>query len=215
VCVGAQNLGKSTLIEEMLKVWPSYKKADNSYREVAKNDPRVKLNQGGTEESQVIIRDALIDQAISHSKDENVIFDRCILDNFVYSLWLNAKGKVSDLFIEKQIPILKESLKFYDIIFFIPKLEHYDIPIVPDKDGQRALDPIFQSEIDNLFKAVMTDYWKQGNRTFFPNDDCPAVIDIPVGPIEDRINLIKLYVKPDGNCFGEEDSLLKDDPNFQ
>jgi predicted ATPase len=211
---GAQNTGKSTLLNEFLKQWPMYKPADNSYREIAKKNSKVKLNTEGSEESQIIIRDAQIDQAMNHSKDENVIFDRCVLDNLVYSLWLNAKGKVTDLFIERQIPIIKEAFKFYDIIFFIPKLKDYDIPIVPDKDGQRCLDPIFQEEIDNIFKAVMTDYWKKDRRTFFPMEDCPAIIDILAGPVQDRLNIIKLYVKNDGNCYGEEDSLLKDEKNL-
>ena len=216
ICIsGCQNIGKSTLIEEFLKQWPMYKKADNSYREIAKKNTKVKLNTEGDEESQAIIRDALIDQAINHTKDENVIFDRCVLDNLVYSLWLNAKGKVSDLFIEKQIPIFKESIKLYDIIFFIPKLKDYDIPIVPDKDGQRCLDPVFQEETDNIFKAIMMDYWKQDRRVFFPKEDCAAVIDIPVGPIQDRLNVIKLYVKNDGDCYQEEDSLLKDEKNLE
>lgn len=213
ICVtGAQGLGKTTLINEFIKNWPMYKMPSESYRDIAKRNPKVQLNQNGSEESQEIIRDALIDQAITHSKDENIIFDRCVLDNFVYSMWLAHNGKVSDLFMERQIPILKESLKLYDIIFFIPKMADYEIPIVPSADGQRDLDPVFQTEIDNLFKAMIMDYWKE-KRTFFPSDDCPAVIDIPVGPLQDRINYIKLYVNKSGGCFGEEDSLIANPDN--
>jgi len=208
ICIsGTANQGKSTLIDDFIKTWPMYKKADNSYREVAKQNPAVKLNQEGNEKSQVIIRDALIDQATAHSKDENIIFDRCILDNFVYSMWLNAKGKVTDYFIEKQIPILHETLKLYDIIFFLPILDKYPIEIVEDEDGQRDLDPVFREEIDNLFKAIMADYWKRGRRTFFPSEDVPALIEI-FGSREERIEMIKLYVNESGKPFGENDSLI-------
>jgi predicted ATPase len=202
---GTQGLGKSTVIKDFLKEWPMYKPADNSYREIAKKNPKVKLNQEGDEETQTIIRDALIDQAQAYTKDENVIFDRCILDNFIYTMWLNAKGKISDLYVEQQLPILKEMLKFYDIIFFIPIVKNYDIPLVPD--DQRDIDPIFQTEIDNLFKATMADYWKQGSRTFFPDRDTPAVIEI-FGTREERIQMIKLYITKDGTPYGENESML-------
>jgi hypothetical protein len=208
ICIsGSACVGKSTLINDFLQTWPMYKKADNSYREKAKADPLVKLNKDGDENGQTIIRDSLIDQVQSYSKKDNVIFDRCILDNFVYSLWLNAKGKVTDDYISKQIPILSETLKLYDIIFFIPLLKQYDIPIVPDPSGQRELDPIFREEIDNIFKAVLTDYNKQKGKVFFPKEESPAVIEI-FGSREERIEMIKLYVNKEGGAYGEDDSLI-------
>ena len=211
---GTANVGKSTLIEDFLKEWPMYKKADNSYREVAKKNPKVKLNQEGDEDSQKIIRDALIDQAQAYSRDENILFDRCVLDNLVYTLWLNSKGKVSDLFVEQQLPIVKESLALYDILFFIPLSAKYPIDIVPDEDGQRDLDPIFREEIDNIFKAVISNYYSLDKRVFWPKRDCPAVIEI-LGDRPTRVNMIKLYVTKDGKPYGEEDSLLKSEDNSQ
>jgi len=82
----------------------------------------------------------------------------------------------------------------------------YDIPIVAD--DQREIDPVFRQEIDHLFKAMVMDYRKQKGRIFFPSEDCAPIIDIPVGPIAARLEMINLYINPEGECFGEEDSLL-------
>ena len=53
-------------------------------------------NEDGDEESQKIILDCLVDQALESSKKDFVILDRCVLDNLAYTAWLNADGKVSD-----------------------------------------------------------------------------------------------------------------------
>lgn len=204
---GAQNVGKSTFINDFIAQWPTYKVADNSYREKLKADKKIKLNQEGDEESQVMIRDILIEQAQKYTKDEDIIFDRGIFDNLVYSLWLNSKGKASDEFIKSQIPIIRETLKLYDIIFFIPLLKNYNIPIVPSADGSRDLDPIFRDEIDVIMKSLEEQYQK-GKRIFFPADDCPALIEI-FGDRTQRIEMAKLYIAPSGKCYGEEDTLIK------
>jgi len=209
---GAQCVGKTTLIEDFLKQWPMYELAKNSYRNKAKEDPTVKLNQEGDEKSQEIIRDSIIDDAQSYSKDDKVIFDRCIFDNLAYSLWLNDKGKVSDNFINEQIPIIRESFSLYDIIFFIPITPLHDIPIVESEDGQRDLDPVFRSEIDHVMKAIVSNYSETDKRVFFPQEQCPAIIDHVFGDREQRIETIKFYVNDQGTFFGEEDSLLADIP---
>jgi len=205
---GTQCVGKSTVVNDFLAQWPMYKKADNSYRDKVKANPKVKLNQNGNEDSQVVIRDALIDQVQMYSKYANIVFDRCIFDYIAYTLWLNAKGKVSDLFVEKQIPIIRETMKMYDIIFFIPILKNYPITIVPSKDGQRDLDPLFREEIDNIMKAVYKDYLNK-KRVFFPQEDCTGVLEL-FGSQQERIEMIKLYINPKGGLYGEQDSLLKD-----
>jgi len=203
----AQNMGKTTLINDFIKQWPMYKLADNSYRDKLKEGKKINLNKEGDAESQTLIRDAFIDQAAKYSKDEFIVFDRCLFDNLSYSLWLNSQGKVSDDYIKEQIPIIREAMKLYDIIFFIPILKNYNIPIVPSEDGTRDLDPMFREEIDTIMKSLEKQYQK-GIKTFFPADDCPALIEL-FGTREQRIEMAKLYLKEDGKVYGEEESLIK------
>lgn len=202
---GTSNIGKSTLIEDFCKVWPMYKVANESYRSVKeKND--IKLNQEGDKESQILIRDALIDEVQKYPKDEKVIFDRCVLDNLVYTMWLNAKETpgIDDLFVEQQMTIVKETLKLYDIIFFLPLSQNFPVK-VEEKTG-RDVDPKFREEIDYLFKAIMRSYYG-GKRNIFPATETAAVIEV-FGSREERIKLLELYIDAEGTCYGEEDSLL-------
>lgn len=201
--IGTQCNGKTTLIEEFLKQWPMYKRPEKTYRDLIKAK-KLKLNKEGDRNSQKIILDALIDevqQAVA-TGDENIVFDRCVLDNIAYSLWLNANNKVSDEFILDSKYLALETLKLYDIIFYLPLREEIKIE---EREG-REVDPIFRQEIDNIFRALVSAYEK-GDAAFFPRDNCPAIIALE-GPPDLRCEQIKLYIKDTGKPFGEEDGSL-------
>jgi hypothetical protein len=141
--------------------------------------------------------------------DDKIIFDRSPIDCLVYSLWAFEKQS-SDIdaeFINKIVPLVRESMHFLDIIFFIPKTKLSPVEIVGDK--LRETDPVYIEEIDNIFKALMYQYHSNFNKTqFFPKDDCPAIIEI-FGNREERIHLIRQYLNTDGNIIGEEaDTIL-------
>jgi thymidylate kinase len=201
--MGTQCNGKSTLIKEFCRRWPMYEEVKSTYRKLIKTG-KIVNNENGTEESQKAILNSIIDdtqKAISKG-NEFLVFDRCVIDNIVYSLWLNEKGKVTDEFVMDTKRIAYEAIKVFDIIFYLPLRE--EITIVPKKG--RALDPIYRQEIDNLFKAVVGTYEKQQG-IFFPKEDCPAVITLE-GPPDLRIEQIPLYIKPSGKFFDEEDGSL-------
>jgi len=201
--IGTQCNGKTTLIEEFLKQWPMYKRPEKTYRDIIA-EKKIKLNQKGDEKSQRIILDALIDetQAVSASGDEYVILDRCVLDNIVYSLWLNAKDKVSDSFIMDCKFLAQETLKSIDIIFYLPLREEIKL----EKRKGRDIDPVYRQEIDNIFRALVGAY-ERGDAAFFPRDNCPAIIALE-GPPDLRLPQVKLYIKESGKPFGEEDGSL-------
>jgi len=201
--IGTQCNGKTTLIEEFLQTWPMYKRPEKTYRDIIA-EKKIKLNQKGDEKSQRVILDALIDetQAACASEEENIIFDRCVLDNIVYSLWLNAKEKVSDQFIMDCKFLAQETLKSIDIIFYLPLREEIKL----EKRKGRDIDPVYRQEIDNIFRALVGAY-ERGDAAFFPRDNCPAIIALE-GPPDLRLPQIKLYIKDTGKPFGEEDGSL-------
>ena len=201
--MGTQCNGKSTLIKEFCKRWPMYKEVKSTYRKLIKTG-KVTNNEEGTAESQKAILNSIIDdtqKAIAKGHDF-LVFDRCVIDNIVYSLWLNEKGKVSDEFIMDSKRIAFEAIRVFDIIFYVPLRE--EIKIVPKKG--RAIDPVYRQEIDNIFRAVVSTYEKNLG-IFFPKEDCPAVITLE-GPPDLRIEQITLYIKPSGKFFDEEDGSL-------
>ena len=221
VC-GAQNTGKSTFIKDFIKKWPMYSTPEKSYREYI-TEKKIKLNQKGDEKSQEIILNALIDQAMAYprSADTFLIYDRCPLDNLAYTFWLNFYNEdlVSNQFLEKTKDIVKQSLKFFDIIFFTPVSTYSPIPSLSVEDNPNIdTCPIFREEINSIFTGFFLSYSKNDGRVF-PVEDSPAFIEI-VGNQEERINLASLYINENGNPYGENESLIIDSihnipPEFQ
>lgn len=205
--IGAQNAGKSFLIEQFLKEWPMYKKPQKTYRDIIK-EKNLPINKQGTKESQREILNALVDEAqfAASSEDKHIIFDRCVVDNIAYTLWHYAKdtpGFDSEFVIDSKT-IAAFALKHLDVIFYIPARK--EIPI--EEKENRETDEVYREEIDNIFDSLVTSYEKNTG-AFFPLEDCPAVIRLD-GPPDMRLPQMKLYIKPNGNGFGEEDGTLLD-----
>lgn len=203
---GTAAQGKTTLIKEFLNTWNMYSTPDSSYRDLIKGDNHSKKTN---KETQWNILNHMIDDMQKYSADDFVIFDRCPLDNLIYSMWCFHKnvGDIDELFIEKCIPVVRESMSLLDIIFFIPITNVTDESI--DDDGSRETDVEYIKEIDNFFKA-MHQNWMSGDTRFFPKEDRAALIEV-FGTTQERIKMLQLYINENGKEFGEDDSLV--DPN--
>lgn len=204
---GTQCIGKSTFVKDFIANWNMYKTPDKSYTSLKTDNRELKLNEGGNEESQRAVLNFLCDQVVATSKHENIIFDRSVLDNLIYTMWLNGNGKVSDEFVKETIQVVKNTLVFYDVIFFCPITKHTNINL--EESGHRSIDPVYRTEIDNIFKAVMFRYLN-GDKIFFPIDHelgCPGIVEI-YGNREERVMLAKMYVNENGKSFNEEQSLI-------
>ena len=203
---GSACQGKSTLIDDIIKKWPMYKRSDESYRKIIK-DESIPLNKEVTEEGQWRILNCLIDDIQKTTADDYVLFDRCPLDNLVYSLWANGKNtnQISDEFIKKCIPLVKETMHALDIIFFTPITKFSPIP--KEARETRNIDEVYIKEIDNLFKAIEHSYTRTGASPFFPDEDRPPIIEV-FGTREERIAMIELYVNNTGDAVVEETSVL-------
>jgi len=201
--MGAANSGKTTLINQFIKTWPHFTLSTNTYRDLIKKQ-NLTINKEGTEDSQKIILQSLIDEVnTAHAKDQhNTVFDRCVVDNLVYSLWLYNYGKVSQDFIIDCKYKVRDTVSKYDIIFYTPRSKSLEIV----EKETREIDELYIDEIDNLFSAIVGSYEK-GKDVFLPLDNCPAVITLN-GPPDLRCEMIKLYLKGDGSIFTEEDGSL-------
>ena len=73
-----------------------------------------------TKESQKAILDYMVETLKEFRKGDKVIFDRCPLDNLVYSMWAMSQedSDVDEDFVDECIPIVREALTNLDIIFF-------------------------------------------------------------------------------------------------
>lgn len=217
ICVSHSNMmGGTTLVNDFVKQWPNYKIHNLLFREKLQeklkneniNTSYRSLSKIGSRENQEFIRDSIIDEISQYSRDDNVIFDRGLWDNLVYSLYLCANGVegCDGEWMKSQLPIFREAMKSYDIIFFLPLLEGYSVPVIPNGGPDYDRDVIFRSETDNIFKVLYKEYL-DGKRTWLPSEDTPAIIEI-FGTPEERIAMAGLYIDSTGNTYSDDDSLL-------
>lgn len=198
---GTANQGKTTLIKDFLAEWPNHKTESQTYRDLIKSE-NLPHSKKATKDSQWKILNHMVDELQKYTSKDYVIFDRCPLDNLVYSLWCYEK-KTTDIdkeFIDKCIPIVRESMRQLDIIFFTPITKVAPVPL--SKDGLRETDPTYIKEIDAIFKAIYQQHVQNaGKNPFFPKDDSPAMIEVFGNRLE-RIQMIKLYLDVDGDLIG-------------
>ena len=188
--------GKTTFIKDIKANWPAMIVPEKSYRDVlGKNH-----SKNTDEDTQWKILDFMVEEQQNYRKGDKVVFDRCPLDNIVYSIWANGKEKISDEFISKCIPLVYESMKFLDIIFYIPITKH--APVAIEEDGVREADQEYITEIDHIFKT-MYQQWMQADSPFFPKDDRPAMIEVFGNRVE-RLEMMKLYLDEEGDAVGEQ-----------
>lgn len=203
--IGAQCTGKSTFINDFIMRWPMYKKPAKTYREII-SEKNIKLNQDGDKDSQLAILDALVEQAEENQDEKYCIHDRCVIDNLAYTCWLAAKKKGNVTSEDVTVSILQTqmALKYYDVIFFLPISKVSPIPI--EEKENRDIDLDYRNEIDSFLKAFNVDYIQKKGKVF-PTHDCPAVIEI-FGDRRERLELVSLYIKPNGDPYGDEDGSL-------
>lgn len=205
---GAACTGKTTTINAFLQKWPNYTLVKSDYRKVIKKTN--KHSKKVTPKSQKEILDILVKESSPFTAHDKVCYDRCPLDNLVYSLWAHGSEKkgFSEKYMADTIKAVKESMRNFDIIFIFSR----DLmPPVIEEDGTRETDPLFVKETDNIFKAIAKQAQKDiGSSPFFPKDDSPAVIEIH-GTTEERIAQIGLYVTSEGTAYGEEQSIFNMD----
>jgi len=197
--------GKSTLVKNILTVWPNYKTPPKTYRDLIK-EKNLPHSSSTSIDTQWDILNFMLDQLQSTSKDATVVFDRCPLDNLAYTLWAHDKGieGFTKEYVDKAIKLTKESMRFLDVIFLLK----YDPSIKVVDDELRDTDITFIQEIDNIFDALYIQYRQNYEADiFFPKDDSPGIIVLPTTP-KGRIDIISDYISPQGKLYSDEDSIF-------
>ncbi len=149
--VGPQNTGKSTFIKDFLGEFPSYQTPKETYRDVVKKK-NLPINQLTTEDTQRNIRDFLYTQIV-RNKENDIIFDRCVIDNFIYTCAQAEKGIITSIFLEETRAMMFESLKGLDVVLFIPTT----VAITLVNDEVRDIDPSFIDQVNRLFIETLFD----------------------------------------------------------
>lgn len=206
---GAQNTGKTTLLRDFLTCWPQYKTLDKSYRDVIKENGLTHSSHT-TQQTQKLIRDWMYDEIKKNKKSDKIVYDRCLLDNLVYTLWAYRyiPGSIDGKFVDETIDMVKESMRNIDIIFYIPA-DKCDFGI--EDDEFRDTNAIYRDQIDQIFKGIIDQYNNNfDGDVFWPKNDSPGVIEI-FGDRQTRLLNIGDYIGTDGELYGDEHSLFNKD----
>ena len=183
-----------------------YKRSNESYRKAVR-EQGLNINKKADKRSQGAILDCLLDDIKQTKKSDHIFFDRCPLDNLVYSLWA-YEMKSSDIdkeFIDECIEKVKEGMRVFDIIFFTPITQVAPVPFEA-REG-REFDHTFITEIDNIYKAISYQQQRGGACPFFVKDDAPPIIEI-FGSRPERVQMAKLYINVDGDLVDTASSVL-------
>jgi len=203
---GAQNTGKSTLVKDFLTVWPQYKTLNTTYRQIIK-DKELTHSSNTTQETQRLIRDWMYGEIKKNKQGDTIIYDRCLLDNLIYTLWSYRynPGSIDGKFVDETIDMVKESMRNLDMIFYIPA-DKCNFGVV--NDSFRDTNLTYRKEIDQLFKMLIGEYNENFDAdVFFPKGDSPAIIELS-GTREQRLLQISDYIDLDGNLHGEDKSVF-------
>ena len=199
---GTACVGKSTFVSDFLDNWKDiYKTPVTTYRDILTSSDRPHSKKT-CKDTQLAILNMMVDEHMKHERKDNVIFDRCPVDNLVYSIhaYENPDSDIDEDFINECIPMVKESMRFIDILFYIP----YDEGVKVESNGSRETDATYIKEVDNLL-AQVEHQSLQPTSVFFHGDDRPAVITLTGNPKE-RIRQASLYVTDEGESYNEGDS---------
>ena len=122
------------------------------------------------------------------------------LDNLIYSMWACEKSdnNIDEKFVESCIPLVRESLRDLDIIFFVPITKVAPVEVVEDET--RDTEQHIIEEIDYIFKAVHRDHEHNPKTNLFVADDKPPIIEV-FGNRRERVEIIKLYIDAEGDAM--------------
>jgi hypothetical protein len=138
---------------------------------------------------------------------DNVVYDRCPLDNIIYSMWAAEKqqGDIDDEFIAKCIPIVRESIKDLDIIFWLP----FNESIAIKNDNMRETDELYIREINNIFEMVYKQFIYNDKFPLFDPQDRPAMIELTKTARHERLVEIANYISIDGEVISPDEQWIK------
>lgn len=197
---GTSNIGKQQFKKSLLKAFPQYKTPETTYKDVIEaiyQKSQQEDRETSAADIQWNILNYMIDTFQKYDRDDKVIFDGCTLDNVLYSLYILEKApgvsKIDSKFIDNCVPIVRESMKYIDIVFLLPVTK-------ADKTDRKFNDE--DLEINNLYDALHKQYL-QGASPFLPKDDQPAIIEV-FGNETQRLQMVKMYLDESGDVIHDK-----------
>lgn len=201
---GTAGQGKTTVIKDFLAVWNMYSTPTKSYRDIIV-EKNLQHSSNTTQETQQAVLDFMVEQLQTTDENSNIIFDRCPLDNVVYSMWMHGQDskKISSKFIDDSIKKMQKSMKSVDIIFWIP----YSESIAIADDAMRDTNVDYIKDIDAIFKEIYMQSIYNEDFNLMVKGERPPIIPIH-GSRQNRIMMIADYVDLQGGSVEPDEEFM-------
>lgn len=159
---GTHYTGKSTLIEDFIKVHPEYRYEIEPYHQLESTDePSLDnfLEQ----------LDYSIEMLSTNANERNIIFDRCPVDFLAYAMCALEQDHIdiNNSEVSERFSEIKAALDNLDVIVFLPIVKEHVIEYTED-------DAAFRKAVDQCFKRL----YRDDIYDIFPQYDVPKVIEI-------------------------------------
>ena len=140
--IGTHGVGKTTLCFDLASRLKRLDFAVDIVKEVARGCP-LPINENTTLEAQAwILHSQIAEELATAAQYEAVVCDRSVLDNYAYLVARVGRRAEYDA-------LVREWLGTYTGLFKVPVLQ------APTFDGQRAVSPTFQQEIDEVIDGLL------------------------------------------------------------
>ena len=188
---GTHFIGKSTFIDDFLKIHPDYIHEIEPYYQL-QEEQNIEFSEDPTLEFLLEQLDYSITRLNDFSNQPNVIFDRCPIDFVAYSMYIMKQMGIdlNDSVVSERFPDIKEALENLDLIVFFPIIQEHEVDYIAQED--RA----YRKAIDKYFKKIYRDEIYD----LFPSYDHPKIIEIG-GNRKARIEKLETYLQNSLNTF--------------
>jgi len=140
--IGSHGVGKTTLCFDLAARLKRLDMGVDIVKEVARDCP-LPINEATTLEAQAwILHSQIAQELASASRNDAVIYDRSVLDNYAYLVHKVGRRPEYDALVASWVPT-------YTALFKVPVLQP------PSFDGTRAVSRDFQVEIDHGIDALI------------------------------------------------------------
>lgn len=180
---GTHFMGKSTLIEDFIKIHPEYKTEIEPYYKL-QDEKTMELSLEPGIDSLMEQLDYSIEQLNTHASEPNIIFDRCPIDFISYAMCIavNEDIDINDMEISERFPDVKAALNHLELIVFLPITKENLIEYTEEN-------PVYRKAADNNFKKI----YRDDILDIFPRYNHPKIIELSGERLE-RIKKLESYL---------------------
>ncbi len=170
---GTHFMGKSTLIEDFIRIHPDYRGEIESYLKL-QDEKEMELALEPSLDSLMEQLDYSIKQLNKYANERNIIFDKCPIDYIAYAMYVADQDliDINDSEVFERFDQVKEALNNLDLIVFIPMTKEHHVEYTEENPHHRKM-------VDKYFKEI----YRDDLYDLFPSYDHPKIIEIYGDPL--------------------------------